>query len=392
MKQRIGMFFGGYSVEHDISVITGLQAMRAVDESKYEVVPVYVANDGTWYTGEALKDLRTYADKATITKAAEPAILSPDRKHRGLIVNPLAGRLQKSELIPLDVAFPLIHGTHGEDGTIQGLFELADLPYVGCGVMASAIGNDKLLSKRVLMQAGIPVVSDYVLATRTEWQTSEADVLTRITDTVPMPVHVKPRRLGSSIGVSKCNTEKELREALELGFTIESNVIVEKSIENLTEINCAVLGNHDLIASVCEKPLTSEEVLTFEDKYMSGEGEAMGMAGAKRIVPAPIRDELTKRIQQLALDSFKAIDGAGLARIDFLIDSEQNVYVNELNTMPGSLSYYLWQEDGIKQPELVDRLISLALERHQEKSRTTFAFKSYVLSDFSEHGSKGGKF
>lgn len=391
-KQRVGMFFGGYSVEHDISIITALQAMRAVDESKYEIVPVYISNEGQWYTGEALQDLRTYSNKNTITGAAQPAILSPDRKHRGLIVNPLAGRLQKSELLPIDVAFPLVHGTHGEDGTLQGLFELVDLPYVGCGVLASAIGNDKALTKVALMQAGIPVVSDYVLVTRDKWQSDRASVLKQIQENVPMPVYVKPRRLGSSIGVSKCSTQEQLIDGLELGFTIESDVVVEKSIENLTEINCAVLGNDDPIPSVCEKPLTADEVLTFEDKYMSGESQGMGMAGAKRIVPAPISDELTQQIQQLAVSSFKAIDGAGLARIDFLVDGEENVYVNELNTMPGSLSYYLWQEDGIKQPELVDRLIKLALEKHAEKSKTTFSFKSYVLEDFSEHGSKGGKF
>lgn len=387
-KQRIAMLFGGYSVEHDISIITALQAMRAVDSTKYEVVPVYISNDGSWYSGEALKDLRTYSDKVKITEAADPAILSPDRQHGGLIVNPLAGRLQKSELVPIDIAFPLVHGSHGEDGTLQGLFELIDIPYVGCGVLASAIGNDKLLSKVILQQADIPIVDQYILAERNVWQTDAQAILAQVKEKLPMPVYVKPRRLGSSIGVSKCRDENELREGLELAFTIESDVIIEKSIENLTEINCAVLGNDAPIPSVCEKPLTAEEVLTFEDKYMSG-NQGMGMAGAKRIVPAPISEGLTKRIQQLAVDSFKAIDGAGLARIDFLVDADEKVYVNEINTMPGSLSYYLWQEDGIKQPELVERLITLAKEKHEEKSKTTFSFASYVLSDFSEHGSKG---
>lgn len=388
--QTVGVIFGGRSVEHDISIITGLQIMRAMDREKYQVVPIYITREGEWLTGDALADLRAYSGGKA--PAGQPATLGASTAFKGLISPPVAGPLKRSQLIALDVLFPAIHGSHGEDGTLQGLFELIDLPYVGCGVGASAVAVDKILTKAVLAHHGVPVVAEYVSGTRAAWRADKAGLLARIRGALSFPVYVKPASLGSSIGVSRATDDQELEDAIELAAQLDPRFLVERAMDDCIEINCAVLGaGAEVTPSVCEQPVKPEALLSFEDKYMQKPG--VGMQGAKRIVPAPISEALTAKVQAAAVEAFQAVGGAGIARVDLLVNvPAEQVYVNEMNTLPGSLSFYLWEPTGIKPAALIDRLIALATEAHAEKARSRYTFPSYVLQQLSpESLGKGGK-
>ncbi len=389
-KRTVGVIFGSRSVEHDVSIVTAQQVieiLRARPE-KYEVVPIYITRDGVWLTGEGLFDISAFqqdqdmADRFGFQRAA----LSPGTDHAGLIVPPLSGRLRKNRVVRLDVAFPAMHGPHGEDGTVQGLLELADIPYVGAGVMASAIGMDKVMTKIVLMQNGLPVV-DYVAFTRKEWIGDHDGVIERIEAAFPYPVFVKPANLGSSIGITRATDRDALRRAMDVAASFDRRLLVEPALQDLTEINCAVLGNDDMIASACEKPISWEEFLTYEEKYMRAEG---GMKGAAREIPAPISDEMTARLQRMAVQAFKAIGGRGTARVDFMLSGGE-VYINEVNTMPGSIGFYLWKESDIGPGDLVDKLIELALEAHAEKRQTTYTYRTGLVAHAAAHGVKGAK-
>jgi len=370
-KTTVGVVFGGRSVEHDVSVVTGHQIMRAFDSARYEVVPIYIDRDGRWFTGDKLLDLKSFSNEVVSLAGVQPAIISPSVQHHGLIVNPLpSGFLAKSQIKRLDVVFPAIHGSHGEDGTLQGLLEMADIPYVGCGVLASAIANDKLMTKTVLRQHNIAVV-DAVAFTRSEWLDDPDAVIDRITAALPYPLFVKPVTLGSSIGIGRVSDETLLRASIEVAANLDRHIMVEAAVTNCVEINCAVLGGDgEVRASVLEQPVSWEQFLTYEEKYLRG-GE--GMKSAERLIPAPISPELTERIQQTAIKASRALDGRGIARIDFLVQPESgSVFLNELNTMPGSLAFYLWQETDIEPTALVHQLVELAREAHAEKRRSTY--------------------
>lgn len=388
-KTTVGVIFGGRSVEHDVSVVTGNQVMRAFDPERYEVVPVYITHDGKWYTGEPLLDLKNYHDEIISYKGVENVLLSPSVQHHGLITNPVSGRLQKSEVKRLDVVFPAIHGTHGEDGTLQGLLELADIPYVGCAVLASAVANDKALTKDVLKQHGIPVV-DGLLISRAEWLADRDAALKRITDKLTYPLFVKPATLGSSIGVGRVDNDGLLAVSLDIAASFDRRILVEAAVTNSVEINCAVMGYGSAIeTSVLEQPVSWEEFLTYEEKYMRGEG---GMKSAERLIPAPLSDTMAARIQGYARAAFQAIDGRGTARIDFLVrpDSEE-VYLNEINTMPGSLAFYLWRENGLSARDVVEKLVNLAQDAHADKRRNTYNYQTRLIEITAERGLKGVK-
>ncbi len=388
-KRTVGVIFGGRSVEHDVSIITGHQVMRAFDPELFEVVPIYVDRDGRWFSGDPLLDLKNFNDEVTSYKGVQGVILSPGIQHHGLIINPTAGRFEKSQVRRLDVVFPAIHGSHGEDGTLQGLLELADIPYVGCGVLASAVANDKITTKAVLRQHGIPVV-DSVSFSRSEWENNSDAIIQRITGTLAYPVFIKPATLGSSIGIGRAEDENLLRASIEVATNFDRRVLVESAIVGCVEINCAVMGNRDNIrASVLEQPVSWEQFLTYDEKYMRG-GE--GMKSAERIIPAPISQELSEEIQQYAIEAFKAIDGRGIARIDFLVQPDsKTVYLNELNTMPGSLAFYLWQETGMSAREVVHQLVALAREAHAEKRRNTYNYQTSLITLTATRGLKGVK-
>lgn len=388
-KTTVGVIFGGRSVEHDVSVVTAHQIMRAFDRDLYEVVPIYISRDGRWFSGEPLFDLKNFGDEIVSLNGVQSVILSPSVQHHGLILNPLAGRFSKSEVQRLDVAFPAIHGTHGEDGTLQGLLELADIPYVGCKTLASAVANDKIMTKAVLRQHHIPVVNDMSFS-RAEWLDHPAAIVARIKDYPGLPAFVKPATTGSSIGIGRAGDETMLRSAIEIAAHFDRRILVESAISGHVEINCSVMGNGDHIqASVLEQPISWDEFLTYEEKYLRG---SEGMKSAERIIPAPLNEKLTERIQQYAIDAFRAIDGYGIARIDFLVKPDEDVvFLNEINTLPGSLAFYLWQESGLSMSDLVQKLVSLARDAHAEKRANSYDYRTDLINLAQMRGLKGVK-
>ncbi|HLV99167.1 MAG TPA: D-alanine--D-alanine ligase family protein [Ktedonobacterales bacterium] len=391
-KIRVGVVFGSRSVEHEVSVITGQQVIAALDKTRYEVVPIYITKAGTWYTGDKLMDVANFKDDKAVLVGCDPVSLSPDPTVGGLTVRRedkggLFKRAREPEVLPLDVLFPTIHGTYGEDGTLQGLFELAGIPYVGSGVLGSAVGMDKILMKAVFRDYGLPVVKQHA-TNRRAWKNAPDETMNAIEQSLGYPVFVKPANLGSSVGISQAKDREELKEALELAAHYDRRLLIEAAVQNAIEINCAVLGFEEPQASVCEQPIPSKDILSYEDKYMRG-GKSSGMQGLARIIPAPISDELTKRVQQIAIQSFKMLDCRGVARIDFLLDPKtETLYINEINTLPGSISFYLWEPTGINFSALVDKLIQLAFEAHQERQRTTYSVDSPLLERMGAAGSK----
>lgn len=385
----VGVVFGGRSVEHDVSVVTGHQIMQAFDRERFEVVPIYISREGRWFTGEPLADLKNFQDEVISYRGVTSAVISPSVQHHGLIINPVTGRLQKTEVKRLDVVFPAIHGSHGEDGTLQGLLELADIPYVGCGVLSSALTNDKGFTKDLLKQRGVPVVDGLVL-TRADWMARREELLAQITGSMAFPIFVKPATLGSSIGVGRAEDATMLAMSLDIAASFDRRIVVEPAMTGSVEINCAVMGYGDNVdASVLEQPVSWEEFLTYEEKYMRGGG---GMKSAERVIPAPIGDELTQQIATWAVNAFKAVDGRGTARIDFLVNVEAgDVRLNEINTMPGSLAFYLWQETGLTNGEVVERLVRLAQEAHADKRRNTYNYQTSLIELTASRGLKGVK-
>ncbi|HLV35249.1 MAG TPA: D-alanine--D-alanine ligase family protein [Spirillospora sp.] len=385
----VGVIFGGRSVEHDVSVVTAHQIMRAFDREQYEVVPIYISRDGRWFSGDPLLDLKNFSDEIVSLSGVRAVILSPGIQHHGLILNPLAGRFSKSEIKRIDVAFPAVHGTHGEDGTLQGLLELADIPYVGCRTLASAVANDKIMTKTVLRQHNIPVVDDFHFS-RSEWLENPDSLIEQIVRAVGLPLFVKPSTTGSSIGIGRADNEAMLRASIDIAAHFDRRILVEAAISGHVEINCSVMGHGSQIqASVLEQPISWDEFLTYEEKYLRG---SEGMKSAERIIPAPISADLTARIQQLAIDTFRIIDGCGIARIDFLVQPDKGVvYLNEINTMPGSLAFYLWQETGIGMSELVHRLVELARDAYAEKRRTSYDYRTDLINLAQMRGLKGVK-
>jgi len=389
-RTTVAVIFGGRSVEHDVSIVTGHQIMNAFPAERYEVVPVYISRDGRWFTGEALSVLDSFKDDDILHRdGLRACLLSADTRHHGLILDPLAGRFSKSEVKRIDVAFPALHGSHGEDGSIQGLFELADIPYVGCATLGSALTNDKIMTKTVLRQTGIPVLDDFWLS-RDLWLDRPDVVLEALLARFELPLFVKPATLGSSIGIGRADTEALLRASIDIAANFDRRILIEPALRDGIEINCSVMGFGDHYeASTLEQPVSWDEFLSYEDKYLRG-GE--GMKSAERLVPAPISAELTARIKETSIAAFKAVDGRGIARIDYLVRPERNeLFLNEINTMPGSLAFYLWREDGYTSADLVQKLVQLARDAHAEKRRNTYDYKTNLVDVASQRGVKGSK-
>lgn len=388
-KQTVGVVFGSRSVEHDVSIVTAQQVIRALNPAKYEVVAIYITRDGRWLTGAPLTEIRTFqAENVAELMGVRETIISPSVQHHGIITPPVAGYMARNTLRRMDVIFPVIHGTHGEDGTLQGVLELADVPYVGCGVLASAVANDKITAKAVLREYGIPVL-EYAVIRREDWQRERDSLLDTIEARIAYPWFVKPATLGSSIGIGRPADRSAAIAAIEVAISFDRRILVEPALEGAIEINCAVLGNADPRPSVLEQPISFQEFLTYDDKYLRG-GAAKGMKGAERKIPAPLPDALTETIQRLSVEAFRAIDGRGTARIDFLV-REGKPYLNEINTMPGSLAFYLWQYEGLSPSMLVDELIRLAHEAHAEKRRTLYDYRSGLVAQAATSGLKGVK-
>jgi D-alanine-D-alanine ligase len=386
----VAVLFGGRSVEHDVSIVTGHQVMDALPKDRYEVVPIYISRDGKWYTGDPLLTLDNFKDESIVNQEGViSCVLSPDVRHHGLILNPLAGRFSKSKIKRFDVVFPAIHGSHGEDGTLQGLFELSDIPYVGCATLGSALTNDKILTKMILRQSNVPVLDD-IYFSREEWLDNSDAIIQKITSKFEYPLFIKPATLGSSIGVGRADSDILLRSSIDIAANFDRRIIVEPAMTNGIEINCSVMGyGNQFEASTLEQPVTWDEFLSYEDKYLRG-GD--GMKSAERIIPAPISDNLTQRIKDMTISAFKAVDGRGIARIDYLVKPETNeVYLNEINTMPGSVSFYLWREDGFSATDVVERLIKLAQDANAVKRRNMYDYKTNLVAVAAQRGIKGAK-
>lgn len=389
MKIKIGVFFGGKSVEHEVSVISALQAIHAMDKEKYWPVPVYITKEGIMYTGQPLLEIDNYKDIKQLLSKCDQILIFNDGFQKSL-VKQQSGLLGGKKIIDtIDVAFPIVHGTNVEDGTIQGYFELLDLPYVGSDVHGSALGMDKITMKRLLKEAEMPIV-EYVWFYTQKWMTAGATVVEEIEGKLGYPVIVKPANSGSSVGIQMAEDREELDEAINLASNFSNRIIVERAVKALKEINCSVLGDYEGVeASVCEEPISSSEILSYQDKYMQKGGGSKGMSGTLRKLPAELSDETAETIQKLAKETFITLGCSGVARVDFLIDkAEDKIYVNEINTIPGSLSFYLWEASGKPFKQLLNDLIQLALKRGREKRQLTYTYDSNILAQKNLMGVK----
>ncbi|MCR4431306.1 MAG: D-alanine--D-alanine ligase [Tepidanaerobacteraceae bacterium] len=393
MMLNVAVMFGGRSVEHEVSVITGLQIIENIDKSKYRAIPVYISKEGRWYTGEALFDIRNYQDVSCLLKKCREAVLFPSYNLKTLCFYPFKTGLFKKEPdgIRVDVAFLAFHGAFGEDGCIQGLLELAGIPYTGPGVVGSGVGMDKIIMKDIFRSNDLPIVN-YTWFFRKNYEKDPEAAIKNVESKLNYPVFVKPANLGSSIGITKAKTREELIDAVEIAIRYDRKVIIEEAVQDPLEINCSVMGMDDeLSASLCEMPVSWQEFLSYEDKYLHNDGAKTGMKGASRKIPAPIPEDKTEEIKQLAKQAFKALDCAGVARIDFLVERESmKVYINEINTIPGSMAFYLWEPGGVKFQKLIDNLIEIALERRREQENNIYSFDTNLLKKASS-GIKGAK-
>jgi D-alanine-D-alanine ligase len=370
-KIRVGIIFGGRSGEHEVSLVSAQSVMDAINKEKYDVVPIGITKEGQWIaSGDPMKAL-----KAGDSEASSPAALLGDPSHRGLVrLEDTEQAIEATNLTELDVVFPVLHGPYGEDGTVQGLLELADIPYVGAGVIGSALGLDKAVFKDVMLAHGLPIV-EHLLFKRKEWDANPEGVMDQVDAALDYPVFTKPANLGSSVGISKCDNRTELAAGLAEAVRYDRKLIVEEGVPAAREIEVSVLGNDDPIASVPGEVIPSREFYSYESKYFD-EGED----ASKLLIPAPLSPEMAERVRELAVEVYKAIDCAGMARADFLLSGETGeLYVNEVNTIPGftSISMYpkLWEATGISYPELIDRLIELAVERYEDKDRSETSYQ-----------------
>ncbi len=383
---NLAVFFGGRTSEHDVSIITGTQLIENADKSKYRIQPVYISREGEWYTGTPLADAKFYLNPDLNRKGIDKVFLSPAAGSRELIKKTAFGF---RPVFFIDVAVIAMHGMHGEDGTLQGLFELADLPYTSAGITGSAAGMDKIVMKAAFKGLGIPVL-DCVYFERTEYLKDKDAVLAKVENTSPYPVIVKPANLGSSIGISRAADRPSLIQGIEVAISYDRRILVEPAITDLTEINCAVLGEGgDALPSLLEQPVSAKAVLDFSEKYLKG-AAAKGMKSLDRILPAKLPKETEEAIKTYSLEIFKGLDMKGVVRIDFMIDNANHkLYANEVNTIPGSMAFYLFEPAGIPYPKLIDRLVDVALKRHEEKLATNFAFDSEILKKIGK-GTKAG--
>lgn len=394
MKTTVAFIFGCRSVEHEVSIISAVQAMRAANREKYDIVPIYVSKNGEMYTSPEMFEIEPFRDMKSLIANASPVTLI--KSGRDVVMHYLDSKLfKKKQDVIINVAFPVVHGTNCEDGTLQGYLEFLGLPYVGCDVLSSAVGMDKAVFKSVLKDAGLPVLPCITFKAR-EYAEDKDTIIEKCEKEFGYPVIVKPVNLGSSVGISKASDKNALSDAIDLAVSFADTILVEHAVSAIREINCSVVGDPDECeASVCEEPFMNDEILSYEDKYTSNsKGGSKGMASLQRKIPADISDEKSEEIRTLAKKIFKAMGASGVCRIDFIIDTETDkVYANEANTIPGSLSFYLWEATGVKYSELIDKLIALAFRRNRNRENLTFTIDTNILSgvSFGTKGTKGSK-
>lgn len=398
MKTRIAVIFGGKSVEHEVSVISAIQAIMNLDKDKYQVIPVYMTKSNDMYIGEDVGKIKSYKDIPSLVSKSQRVIIVSEGNRFMLV--PYSGRkFGRRKAVEFDMAFPIVHGTNVEDGALQGYLKTIGVPFVGPDVTSAAVGMDKFVMKTVLKEHDIPVL-DAKVYTNADYVELES-LLSDIETEFGYPVIVKPINLGSSVGIGLAGDRAALMQAVDDAFIYANRIIVERAISNLREINCSVLGDEiEAIASECEEPMHTKDILSYEDKYAGGgsknksgnKGKASGMAGLSRKIPADISKEQREVIKDMAVKAFKALACNGVSRIDFMIDADTGeLYFNEINTIPGSLSFYLWEPVGISYSELLDRMIQLALKRHRKEESLIFAFDTNILENANISGQKGSK-
>ena len=391
MKINLGVIFGGETVEHEVSVISALQAIKNLNKDKYNIIPIYISKDRTWYTGHMLTDLEIYKDFNDLKKYSKKVVLC---KENNIYTLQTVNGLFRKRIAELDVIFPIVHGNNVEDGSLAGYLETIGIPYVGSHVLGSALGQDKVVLKQILASENIPVVN-YTWFYDNEYLEDKDEILEKVKK-IGYPVIVKPATLGSSVGISKAKNENELENSIEEAIKYDNKIVIEECIDNLIEVNSSVLGNYEYQkVSVLEEVMGVDEILSYSDKYLSssktkGNSGSKGMASTSRIIPARISKELTKSIEETSKKVFKLLNLSGVCRIDYLINSKTNkFYVNEPNTIPGSLAFYLWKETNLEYKDLLDEMIGIAVKEYKNKSKKLRSFDTNIFEGYN--GSKGIK-
>lgn len=397
MKTNIGVIFGGRSTEHEISVISASQAMAAIDREKYDVTPIYITKQGHWYTGAPLFDVKNYRHIPELLKQCTEVYMRPVYGDYNLYPANPKGFFSSSAMKPvgkLDVVIPVLHGTNMEDGILEGVLQTIGIPYAGCDVLSSANGMDKITMKMILRANDVPVV-DYVWFTDKQWHTRRDALIEQIEDTLGYPVIIKPANLGSSVGIGSAHDRNQLKARIDDAERYSTRIIVEHMLADMQEINCSVLGDcDDYRTSVLEEPIKSGDFLTYEKKYMGGGKGSEGMQSSQKRIPAELPDDVTKEIQHLAGETFRVLSCHGVSRVDVMIDrTDGRIYVNEINTIPGSLSFYLWEATGLSFDKLMDELVKLALRRKREEGMKTVSYDQNIfnLTGGAKGGLKGAK-
>ncbi len=397
MKKNIGVIFGSRSCEHDVSIITGLQAAQNMDSAKYDVTRIYIDKHGEWYIGEELDKMTFFID---FDPAKVQHVLPVSRDGKLLLIEYPTGKKRLfgadvNILETVDVVMPALHGLNGEDGSLQGMLDMLNVPYTSCGILGCAVGMDKITMKQVFRGCGFPVLPD-INITRDSWHEDREAVLDRAEAALPYPMFVKPANLGSSIGISRADNRESLAHAIDVAVAYDKRILIEKGVSQIKEVNCSALGyGDDVRISETEMPMkwSDAEFLDFVQKYM-GNGGGKGMQSVKRNMPAPISDELTAQVKSLTRQIFMALDCKGVVRIDYIIDeSDNSLYVGEINTIPGSLSFYLWEPVGISFPMLLDNMVQYALKAWKDRNNSTYSFESGILKKVHDGAkmAKGGR-
>ncbi len=386
---RVGVIFGGESVEHEVSIISAIQAMNKMDTEKYEIIPIYITKDREWYTGESLKDIEIYQDLDLLKRYSKNVVLY---YKKGRFILQSKGFFKRT-VKEVDLIFPIVHGTNVEDGVLQGYLRSIGIPFVGSDVYSAAVAQDKVFQKQIFSSANLPI-TDFVWFFDSEYLDDQESIIKKI-EKLKYPVIVKPATLGSSVGINKAKNKEELEKAIEDAITYDNKIVVEEIVDNLMEVNISVLGNYENMSlSEIEQVMTDNDLLTYEDKYIGGSkkgaGSAKGMASALRKIPADISEKLKEEVQDIALKAFRELNSSGVVRIDFLIDKKKKkVYINEINSCPGSLAFYLWEPIGKDYSELLDDMINIAIKDYKKRINKIHSFDTNILQGFT--GTKGVK-
>lgn len=398
MRIKVGVIFGGETVEHEVSIITAIQAMNKMDQDKYEIIPIYITKNREWYTGDMLKDIDVYQDLSLIKKYAKNVVLY--YKNGSYVLQ--KKRFPKTVVKEIDIAFPIVHGTNVEDGVLQGYLQTIGVPYVGPNVYAGVVGQDKVFMKDVWASCDLPMTK-YTWFYDIDYKRDRDAVIKKI-EKLKYPVIVKPATTGSSVGISVCENEEMLIDGIDEAIQYDSKIVVEEVVENLKEVNIAVMGNyeHQKVSEI-EEVLSGNKFLTYADKYIGGgkNGKlkggktpvksSKGMASTNRKLPADLTDKMRKEIEEVAVKAFKALGSSGNSRIDFLIDEKANkVYINEINSIPGSLAFYLWDVKGVNFTDLLDEMINIGIKDYKKRISKTHSFDTNILQGFAASGGVKG--